>query len=640
MSFLSLFQIPTTVMAADFSGDWEGPYAFDLEETDGFSGELTVNIIQNGNDITGTYTTNTGSSGTFSGVVQGEHFVGNITSSTGNDNASGRFVVKLKSGVLIVSGVGISDNQTRSVNGALTKNWVRNVNHLLSLTKESYPSNFMQGNLWGSIAEPSGKSIETVSLITPLGDEISDYEWDAGDVRFECGYSFDILNVQDMYPNGIYAFVMEFIDASSGVCFSSLAGNFPGEIPQIISPLPDALVDENSVLNVTWDQWTNPDPIGHVAVDAGNNHYTNYTNTLTQHEFPANSLSDNTMEEFSVSFRRYSGIYARKIVCSESYLRTTDHIVDDKWLAKAKIHLPSDAIAGALFVGMDAAGISGARLIPPVGASGQTLILVPGEKQTELWETDKAFADFNDLETQYPDGSYTLEVTYKDLTKENFTMVMGGVYPSVIPNITKPVNLSTLTWSERLTAEWTNWDDFGDSGTIINCSLSVIDSMTEDDYLSSSTEVWGEDEGISSDGATSPAGILRPGKSYAGLVMFINEVGSSDTYKATGDVVFFETPDTTSTLTISISGNGNGNVVSSDTAINCASGNGPYTFDYVHSQQIVLLVQPEQGSIFAGWTGDADCLDGVVDMSENRNCTARFMKSNIASILLLLGLDE
>ena len=443
-----------------------------------------------------------------------------------------------------------------------------------------------------------------------------------------------------MYPNGIYAFVMEFTDGSSGVCFSSLAGNFPGEVPQIISPLPDALFDENSALNVTWDQWTDPDPIGHVAVDAGSHHYTDYTNTMTQHEFSANSLSDNTIEKFSVSFRRYSGIYARKIVSSDSYLRTADHIVDDKWLAKAKIQLPSDAIAGVLIIGMDAAGVSSARLIPPEEAPGPPLILVQGEKQTELWEAKKVFADFNDLETQYPDGSYTLELTYKDLATENFTMVLGGSYPSVMPNITKPVNLSTLTWWERPVAEWTNWDDFGNSDTSINCSLSVIDSMSENDFLFSATDVWEEDEGISSDGATGPAGILRPGKSYAGLVMFIKEVGYPETYKATADAVFFETSDTTSTLTISLAGNGNGNVVSSDTAINCESGNGPYAFDYVHNQQIVLLALPEQGSRFAGWTGDADCLDGVVDMSENRNCTARFMKSNIASIFLLLGLDD
>jgi plastocyanin len=74
-------------------------------------------------------------------------------------------------------------------------------------------------------------------------------------------------------------------------------------------------------------------------------------------------------------------------------------------------------------------------------------------------------------------------------------------------------------------------------------------------------------------------------------------------------------------LTVSLAGTGNGIVTSSPLGINC----GPdCTENYITGTVVNLTANSTNGSTFAGWSGNADCMDGSVTMNSNISCTATF----------------
>ena len=76
------------------------------------------------------------------------------------------------------------------------------------------------------------------------------------------------------------------------------------------------------------------------------------------------------------------------------------------------------------------------------------------------------------------------------------------------------------------------------------------------------------------------------------------------------------------TMTLSISPAPTGGAVTSNPAgITCGA---DCTNPYADSTSVVLTPLPSAGGAFAGWGGDADCMDGTVTMSANRTCTAFF----------------
>lgn len=79
---------------------------------------------------------------------------------------------------------------------------------------------------------------------------------------------------------------------------------------------------------------------------------------------------------------------------------------------------------------------------------------------------------------------------------------------------------------------------------------------------------------------------------------------------------------TTNTLTMSVSGSGS--VSSSPGGISCGS---DCAEAYSSSTAVTLIANASIGSVFAGWGGDADCLDGAVTMSGARTCTATFVSA-------------
>jgi hypothetical protein len=77
----------------------------------------------------------------------------------------------------------------------------------------------------------------------------------------------------------------------------------------------------------------------------------------------------------------------------------------------------------------------------------------------------------------------------------------------------------------------------------------------------------------------------------------------------------------TATLKVGRTGKGNGTITSVPAGITCGS---DCSQAYSIGTQVQLTVTPAPGSIFDGWTGDADCADGIVAMTASKTCKARF----------------
>jgi len=75
------------------------------------------------------------------------------------------------------------------------------------------------------------------------------------------------------------------------------------------------------------------------------------------------------------------------------------------------------------------------------------------------------------------------------------------------------------------------------------------------------------------------------------------------------------------TLTVNTAGTGTGTVTSSPTGINCGA---DCTEDYNTGTVVTLTPTLAGDSVFAGWSGDADCSDGQVTMDADKTCTATF----------------
>ncbi len=77
----------------------------------------------------------------------------------------------------------------------------------------------------------------------------------------------------------------------------------------------------------------------------------------------------------------------------------------------------------------------------------------------------------------------------------------------------------------------------------------------------------------------------------------------------------------TRALTVTKAGTGSGLVTSSPAGINCG---GTCTHAYEYHTSVTLSATPSAVSVFAGWSGAADCSDGVVVMDLPTTCIATF----------------
>ena len=75
------------------------------------------------------------------------------------------------------------------------------------------------------------------------------------------------------------------------------------------------------------------------------------------------------------------------------------------------------------------------------------------------------------------------------------------------------------------------------------------------------------------------------------------------------------------TLTTNVDGTGSGTVTSAPPGINCP---GDCSEAYTVGTVVTLTPTPAPGSFFFGWSGNADCSDGIVTMDVSKGCTAKF----------------
>lgn len=83
------------------------------------------------------------------------------------------------------------------------------------------------------------------------------------------------------------------------------------------------------------------------------------------------------------------------------------------------------------------------------------------------------------------------------------------------------------------------------------------------------------------------------------------------------------------TLSVSKAGTGSGTVTSSPAGIDCGAA---CANSYAGGTVVTLTATPVSGSVFGGWSGDADCSDGVVAMNVNTTCTATFNQTYTLTI--------
>jgi hypothetical protein len=80
---------------------------------------------------------------------------------------------------------------------------------------------------------------------------------------------------------------------------------------------------------------------------------------------------------------------------------------------------------------------------------------------------------------------------------------------------------------------------------------------------------------------------------------------------------------TTALLKVSTTGNGSGTITSNPGGITCG---GDCSEAYPVGTVVRLTPTPANASRFDGWTGDADCSDGLVTMNAAKTCRARFKR--------------
>ena len=122
--------------------------------------------------------------------------------------------------------------------------------------------------------------------------------------------------------------------------------------------------------------------------------------------------------------------------------------------------------------------------------------------------------------------------------------------------------------------------------------------------------------------ARTPGSVVfsTPGTYVASLTV-ADDLGVNDPSPPTRTITVVQASSLTATLKVGRTGKGNGTITSNPTGVTCGS---DCSHAYPVGTQVQLFVNPAPGSVFAGWTGDADCADSIVTMTVSKTCKARF----------------
>ncbi|MGE5307329.1 MAG: InlB B-repeat-containing protein [Alphaproteobacteria bacterium] len=122
--------------------------------------------------------------------------------------------------------------------------------------------------------------------------------------------------------------------------------------------------------------------------------------------------------------------------------------------------------------------------------------------------------------------------------------------------------------------------------------------------------------------------ILAPGSIFTGWSGDADCSDGSLTMKAAKSCAATFEP-VSHSLTISLAGNGTGKVTANVSTIDCGT---KCVAQFPKNKTIRLRANPATDSIFTGWSGDADCLNGSISVNGNKACTATFVKRQPSNI--------